>query len=63
MYCCVLTLHIVLILCIGAPYEPPKETQFAAGDQIKVELDPDLWREMQMGHGGWNEAMAMVSKS
>lgn len=48
-------------ISIGALYEQPKETQFAAGDRIKVELDPDVWRAMQDGHGGWNELMAMVS--
>ena len=49
--------------CIGAPYEPLKEVEFAAGDSVKVELDPDVWKLMQNGHGGWNDLMSMVRLS
>ena len=44
----------------GAPYEPPKHREFAAGDRVKVELDPEVWQLLQNGHGGWNDMMAMV---
>jgi E3 ubiquitin-protein ligase mind-bomb len=30
----------------------------AAGDNVKVELDPDVWKRMQQGHGEWNDRMA-----
>ena len=45
----------------GAPYEPQNEQDFAAGDMVKVELDPDIWKYLQEGHGGWNDLMNMVS--
>ena len=28
---------------------------------MKVALDPDIWKSMQQGHGGWNDLMATVS--
>ena len=42
---------------------PPMERDFAAGDKIKIELDPDVWKLMQEGHGGWNDLMTMVGVS
>ena len=54
---------MLLFNSIGAEYEPPKGTLLAAGDRIKVELDPDVWKRMQEGHGGWNELMSVVSRS
>ena len=33
----------------------------AAGDHVKVELDPDVWKRMQEGHGEWNDRMAEVT--
>ena len=45
---------------LGAPYEPPQKTVLAAGDRIKVELNPDVWKVMQEGHGGWNDLMSVV---
>ena len=49
-----------MFVIAGAPYEPLKEGEFAAGDSVKVELDPDVWKLMQNGHGGWNDRMSMV---
>ena len=34
---------------------------FAAGDVVRVDLDTEVVKLMQDGHGGWNEAMADVS--
>ena len=34
--------------------------ELAAGDHVKVELDPDVWKRMQQGHGEWNDRMAEV---
>ena len=57
-----MSLFLVKLFSSGAPYEPPKGTMLAAGDRIKVLLDPDVWKRMQEGHGGWNELMSMVSR-
>ena len=52
-----------MFVVTGAPYEPPKDGEFSAGDTVKVELDPDVWKLMQNGHGGWNDLMANVRLS
>ena len=52
-----------MFVIAGAPYEPLKEGEFAAGDSVKVELDPDVWKLMQNGHGGWDDIMGMVRLS
>ena len=52
--------YIVRMFSIGAAYKPPRETVLAAGDRIKVELNPDIWKIMQEGHGGWNDLMSVV---
>ena len=31
-----------------------------SGDLVQVELDVEIFRMMQEGHGGWNDAMAEV---
>lgn len=54
-------MHLSLHFIAGAPHEPPSEVEFAAGDRVRVELDPDVWKLMQDGHGGWNDLMSMVS--
>lgn len=46
--------------CAGATYIPPDESELSAGDAVKVELDPDLFKIAQEEHGGWNDAMAEV---
>ena len=35
--------------------------QFKRGDEIVVKSDNKLVKELQEGHGGWNEAMISVS--
>ena len=52
-----------MFVVTGAPYESPKDGEFVAGDTVKVELDPDVWKLMQNGHGGWNDLMANVRLS
>ena len=52
--------NCVLNASTGVVYEPPRETILAAGDRIKVELNPDVWKVMQEGHGGWNDLMSVV---
>ena len=36
-------------------------TGFKVGDKVKTELDADILRAMQEGHGGWNPEMSQVS--
>ena len=39
---------------------PISSSDFASGEYVKVELDVEVFRLMQQGHGGWNETMAKV---
>ena len=40
---------------------PQGQSLLASGDNVRVQLDVDVFRAMQEGHGGWNESMAEVS--
>ena len=52
------------VLCFsGAPYLPPNPSELSAGDAVRVELDPDLFKIAQEDHGGWNDLMAEVCTS
>ena len=55
------SVELICLIIAGAPYEAPSQTTFAAGDRIKVDLNPDVWKRLQEGHGGWNDIMASVS--
>ena len=46
---------------LGAPLPPPDPQEFSSGDYVKVELDQDVLRLMQEGHGGWSLDMGDVS--
>ena len=35
--------------------------QFKGGDEVLVKSDKNLVKELQVGHGGWDEAMVSVS--
>ena len=35
--------------------------QFKGGDKVLVKNDKNLVKELQVGHGGWNETMVSVS--
>ena len=48
-------------VCIGTPYESSRDGELVAGDQVKVELEFELVKLMQEGHGGWNDFMVPVS--
>ena len=50
----------MLYSCPGAVYIPPDVAELSAGDAVKVELDPDLFKIAQDEHGGWNDLMAEV---
>ena len=36
--------------------------ELSAGDAVRVELDPDLFKITQEEHGGWSDLMAEVSE-
>ena len=38
----------------------PIGTNFSVGDKVRVDLDVDVLKVMQEGHGGWNTRMANV---
>lgn len=41
--------------------QPGISHQFKVGDKVRVDLETDILRMMQEGHGGWNPRMADVS--
>lgn len=54
---------------VGAPYVPPptphpppcpKPQEFSSGDRVRVQLDEEIFKMMQEGHGGWNDQMVEV---
>ena len=65
-----LLMHVVISFCLpGAPYEEPSTPTsptvvtptFASGDRVKIQLEVEVFKMMQDGHGGWNDGMASVS--
>ena len=46
---------------LGAPLPPPDPQEFSSSDYVRVELDQDVLRLMQEGHGGWSSDMGDVS--
>ena len=53
---------------LGKPHDPETKTPneknplvFVSGDSVRVGLDLELFKEMQEGHGGWNDNMVDVS--
>ena len=45
----------------ATPAPPQGQSLLASGDNVRVQLDVDVFRAMQEGHGGWNESMGEVS--
>jgi len=51
----------------GAAAPKPEVTSKAgqgllvSGDNVRIQLDVDVFKAMQDGHGGWNDSMADVS--
>ena len=54
-------LHDNKMLPLSGGKRPAPTGDLAAGDMVKVALDPDDWKAMQSGHGEWNDLMAEVS--
>ena len=47
----------------SAPMTPStKEHAFAPGDNIRVELDVEIFKMMQEGHGGWDDQLLEVHR-
>ena len=36
------------------------QSLLASGDNVRVQLDIDVFKAMQDGHGGWNDSMSQV---
>ena len=34
---------------------------FSVGDKVKINVNVEVFKQMQEGHGGWNQKMADVS--
>ncbi len=47
-------------MCPGAPAPASNPEHISAGDLVRVELEPDVFKAVQEGHGGWNELMLEV---
>ena len=53
--------YFAFICSAGEPPLPIDPQEFVVGDYVRVELDSDIFRLMQEGHGGWNIFMNEVS--
>ena len=40
---------------------PPRLHNYSPGDKVRVELDEEIFKMMQEGHGGWDEQLLEVS--
>lgn len=62
-----LIIHISDMLLFHFSGEPTEQIHalppcpFKVGNKVKVDMDPELLKVMQEGHGGWNPKMAEVS--
>ena len=45
---------------LGEEYDPAVVRGLSAGDGVRVELDPGLFKIAQEEHGGWSDVMAEV---
>lgn len=51
----------IIILYIGQTVDDSVDSSIIrSGDLVQVELDVEIFRMMQEGHGGWNDAMVEV---
>ena len=39
----------------------PDQASVSSGDMVRVQLDLDMFKALQEGHGGWNDQMAGVT--
>ena len=47
-------------MSLGEEYDPAVVRGLSAGDGVRVELDPGLFKIAQEEHGGWSDVMAEV---
>ena len=45
----------------ATPAPSQGQSLLASGDNVRVQLDVDVFKAMQEGHGGWNDSMTEVS--
>ena len=47
---------------LGAGHSPSQRGRhrLCAGDGVRIELDPEVFKQAQEDHGGWNDTMAEV---
>lgn len=57
-------MYYYIIVCYdsaGKPLEKPEDVStIRSGNLVQVELDVEIFRMMQEGHGGWNDSMTKV---
>ena len=61
IYLYLLCLCVTACLDIGAPLVSPGPQDISTGDLVRVELEADIFKAMQEGHGGWSDPMLEVS--
>ena len=45
---------------VPSPVKSMSTSKFKVGDRVKVQLEVEVFRAMQDGHGGWNDKMTEV---
>jgi len=48
-------------MCIGAPHTSSEPPGFSVGDYVRVVVDEEALKNMQEGHGGWDDLMTGAS--
>lgn len=38
----------------------PEVVSVSSGDSVRIQLDVDMFKALQEGHGGWSDKMAAV---
>ena len=62
--CC----RCVMMVCPNAageavePANPIMPCPFKVGDKVRCDLETEVLKQMQEGHGGWNQRMSEVSR-
>ena len=51
---------VTTCLDVGAPLVSPGPQDISTGDLVRVELEADIFKAMQEGHGGWSDPMLEV---
>ena len=66
MYMCIQNVCVyrlfLLLAVLGAPRPLVDPAAVSTGDLVRVELEPEVFRAVQEGHGGWNDMMLNVRR-